>query len=231
MSESVAGEIARVEAPAALIQESLTEFARVLPAGIRKETFGQWALTMLSKVLASPDQRQREAWERVLSNGAGLTSVAVALKECASLGLQPGSEYHLVPFGATVTGITDYKGEIRLITNAERCSVITQLVHQADSFAMISANIPPRHQPPKGADGEPDWFSDDRGPVVGGYAFADYGGGRFSQVIHMREGEFLRHREKARSKAIWDEWPESMRVKTLVHQLRKFVQWSPEWRQ
>jgi predicted phage-related endonuclease len=27
-----------------------------------------------------------------------------------------------------------------------------------------------------------------------------------------------------------DAWPEAYRLKTLVHQLRKWVSWSPEWR-
>jgi hypothetical protein len=30
---------------------------------------------------------------------------------------------------------------------------------------------------------------------------------------------------------VWNEWPESMRLKTLVHQLRKWVPWSAEVRQ
>lgn len=224
MSEqTVSGAVARVQAPAALINESLVEFARVLPAGISRERFGQWAMTMLSKALASPDQRQREAWERVLDPGnqAGQLSVAVALKECAALGLEPGREYHLVPFGMTVTGITDYKGEIRLINNWEPCSVIAMLVHKVDKFVMTGANIPPKH--------DADWFGD-RGPVVGGYAYVDYGGGRYSLVTRMSEADFEKHKAVAKTKLVWDAWPDSMRLKTLVHALRKMVPWAMERR-
>jgi len=221
MTETVSNTVARVEAPAALIQASLTEFARVLPAGVPKEKFGQWALTMMSKALASPDDKQRLAWERVLGNGAGQASVAVALKECASLGLEPGREYHLVPFGLAVTGITDYKGEIRLITNHEPCSVIAMLVHQEDKLVMTGANIPPKH--------DADWFGD-RGPVIGGYSYVDYGGGRYSLVTRMSEAEFLKHREVAKTKLVWDTWGGPMRIKTLVHATRKMVPWSAERR-
>lgn len=213
--------MALVQAPGALIEGNLAEFGKILPASVRPEMFGRWALSVLKKGLASPDGKQAEAWGRVLhpDNPAGLASVMAALLDCASLGLEPGREYHLVPFGGTVTGITDYKGEIRLITNAVRDSVVAaQLVRQADEFHLIGANIPPRH--------EADWFGD-RGEIAGGYAYVDYGG-RFSQVVRMSEAEFARHRDKAKTKTVWDEWPEAMRVKTLVHQLRKLVPWSAE---
>ena len=73
MSETVSQAVARVQAPAELINTALVEFARVLPAGIDKAKFGQWALTMMSKALSSPEDRQRLAWEKVLNpaNTAG----------------------------------------------------------------------------------------------------------------------------------------------------------------
>lgn len=219
MSESVAGAVARVQAPANVITTYLDEFAKLLPADIPAVKYEAWALRMIQRALSDP--KQHEAWGRVLAsdNPAGLASVVSALKDCASLGLEPGREYHLVPFGATVTGITDYKGEIRLITNVGRdITVVAQLVREKDDFHMIGANIQPRHVA--------DWFGD-RGEIIGGYAFCDWAG-HTSQVVRMSEAEFLKHREKAKTKQVWDEWPEPMRVKTLVHQLRKLVPWSPE---
>ena len=230
MSETVSQAVARVQAPADLINTALVEFARVLPADVSREKFGQWALTMMSKALSSPDDRQRLAWEKVLNpaNQAGQMSVLSALKECAALGLEPGREYHVVPFGSTATGITDYKGEIRLISNWEPCSVVAMLVRAEDKFHMTGANIPPTH--------DADWFGD-RGPVIGGYAFVDYGNGRFSLVYRLPEtspdpaaDSFLKHREVAKTKAVWDAWGEQMRLKTLVHGVRKSVPWAPERR-
>jgi recombination protein RecT len=228
MSETVSDAVARVSAPVSLVEASLAEFAKILPKAVDPERFGRWALTCLRNGLNSP--KQREAWERVLNpaNEAGRLSVMSALMDSASLGLEPGREYHLVPFGSTVTGITDYKGEVKLITNHEPSSVIAMLVHQYDDFHMTGANIPPRH--------DADWFGN-RGAVVGGYAYVDYGSGRYSLVARMRElpdqddpmaDSFQKHREVAKTKAVWDEWPEPMRCKTLVHQLRKMVPWAAE---
>lgn len=228
MSESVSSEIARIEVPVSLITAELASFARVLPPTISKDAFATWSLNMLAKALASPDEKQLKAWERVLhpANGAGLTSVIVALKQCAELGLRPGSEYHLVPFGSTVTGITDYHGEVRLITNHEPCSVIAQLVRENDKFAMYGANIPPKH------DYDP-WKA--RGPIVGGYAYVAYGGDRYSLVVFMPKSSedpdantFDKHMAVAKTQAVWNQWYEAMCLKTLVHAVRDFVPWSSE---
>lgn len=228
MTDSVSTEIARVHVPEDLIKAELASFGRVLPSGISKDMFATWALTMLSKALASPDEKQLRAWERVLhpANGAGLTSVVVALRECAELGLRPGSEYYLVPYGGTCQGITGYKGEIRLITNHEPSTVVARLVRQNDKYFRTGANIPPKH--------DYEEFGD-RGPVTGGYAYVDYGAGRYSLVYALPEqssapdmDSFARHKAKAATAALWDQWPEQFRIKTLVHGVRKMVPWSAE---
>lgn len=222
MTETVSSAVARVKAPAELIENSLGSFAKMLPAAIPAERFGRWAIVMMTRALNDP--KQYEAWSRVLhpDNEAGRLSVMSALMDSASLGLEPGREYHLVPFGHVVSGMTDYKGEIKLITNAEPSSVIAMLVHELDRFHMIGANIPPSH--------DADWFAD-RGPIVGGYAYVDYGG-RYSLVVRMSEADFLAHRAKSktagRPDSPWQEWPEAMRSKTLVHQVRKMVPWAAE---
>jgi recombination protein RecT len=186
-------------------------WADVLPAHIGPARFQRWALTLMQK----PDMIE------VARTPEGQLSIVTALLDCASLGLEPGRTYHLVKLGGTVTGITDYKGEIELINRADPAAcVVAMLVRKADEFAMRGANVPPLHTA--------DWFSDDRGEVTGGYAYVDYGGGRYSQVIRMSEQDFLRHRGKAKTKNVWDEWPEAMRLKTLIHQLRKWVRWSTE---
>lgn len=221
--ETVTGAVARQVPLEPVLAELRPEFSKILPAHIGPERFERWTVTMLRNALRG---KQAEAWERVLKSPAGQLSVFSAFMDCAALGLEPGRTYHLVPFGGEVAGITDYKGEIQLITNAERCSVVAMLVRKGDNFFMSGANIPPQHSPVDG-----DWFNDEaRGPTVGGYAYVDYGGQRYSLVTRMSEADFLAHREKAKTKTVWDEWPEAMRLKTLVHQLRKWVPWSPEVR-
>lgn len=191
-------------------------FAPVLPSSLPAEKFQRWAVHLLGK----PELTE------VARTDAGRLSIVKALMDCASLGLEPGREFHLVKYGEIVKGITDYKGEIRLITNARRCSVIAQLVREGDKFYMRAANSPPLHEPP---DDTPDAWFDDTRPVIGGYAYADYGQDEISLVIRMSEATFLKHRAKATTKNVWDEWPEEMRLKTLAHQLRKWVPWSAEW--
>ena len=212
MTESQTITAAVEKASGAIRMVEAQNFAPVLPRGLAPEKFQRWAVHLLS----------RPELVDVAKTDPGRLSIVKALMDCASLGLEPGREYHLVPFGGLVTGVTDYKGEIRLITNAQRCVVVAQLVHKADTFHMIGANIPPRHAAP-----DDDWFAD-RGPVTGGYAYADFGSGLCSMVVTMNEAEFLHHRDKAKTKSVWDEWPEPQRLKTLVRQLRKWVPWSPE---
>jgi len=218
--ETVTAAVAKQVPLQPLIEQYQAEFAKVLPRHVGVERFERWSVGVLRKGLAG---KQAEVWQRVLTQPPGQLSVMAALMDCASLGLEPGRTYHLVPFGGEVTGITDYKGEIQLITNARpHAVVVAQLVRKADDFAMVGANVPPRH--------EADWFAVDRGPVTGGYAFVDYGSGMYSLVIRMGEEEFGKHRDKAKTKQVWDEWPDAMRLKTLVHQLRKWVPWSAEVR-
>ena len=239
MTDSVAGEVARIQAPAEveqMIKGELAAFGRTLPNGISRDAFGTWAVRMLTKALNDrSNPKQLEAWHRVLDPGneAGRLSVIVALRECAELGLRPGSEYHLVPFGNTVTGITDYHGEIRLITNHEPCSVVVELVRKGDKFVRLGANIPPKHE------FDP-WMS--RGPIVGGYCYVAYPGDRYSLVVFMPksapvndDGEpdpdvdcFDAHQALAKTQAIWKASYEAMCKKTLVHAERDFVPWSAE---
>ena len=207
MSETVGQAVAEVQAAPRMLDES--RWADVLPAHIGPAKFQRWALTLMQR----PDLIECTHTEH------GRLSIVTALLDCASLGLEPGRTYHLVPYKGIVKGMTDYKGEIELIWNAVQRPVIAQLVHQGDDFHMTGANMPPKH--------DAEWFGD-RGPVIGGYAYVDYGGELYSQVIRMSETDFLVHRAKAQTVKVWDEWPEPMRLKTLVHQLRKWVPWSAE---
>src|SRR5215469_15004919 len=210
MSETVTQAVEKTGGIVAQIDRQAIEWAKVLPAHLGPEKYHRWALTAVRDPSVAA----------VMGTDEGRLSVMAALMDCASLGLEPGRTYHLVKFGGVVTGIVDYKGEIELITNANpRAVVVAQLVREKDEFHLTGANVPPRH--------EADWFGD-RGEIIGGYAFTEWGNGMFSLVVRMSEADFLKHKSKARTKNVWDEWPEQMRLKTLVHQLRKWVPWSAE---
>ena len=209
---TVSGAVAEVTAAPKMI--SPDTFAQVLPQHVGPEKFTRWALTLLK------DPKLAE----VARTDAGRLSIMSALMDCASLGLEPGRTYHLVPFKGVVTGIVDYKGEVQLVWNAVQRPVVASLVYSKDDFAVRGANVPPLH--------EGNWFSEDgRGSIKGGYAYVDYGQQLYSLVVYMPEADFLHHKAKAQTQNVWDEWPEAMRLKTLVHQLRKWVPWSAEVRQ
>ena len=209
---TVSTAVAEVQASSKMLDES--RWADVLPAHIGPAKFQRWALGVMQK----PDLIE------VARTPQGQLSIVTAFLDCATLGLEPGRTYHLVPYKGKVTGITDYKGEVQLIWNAVQRPVIASLVYSKDDFAIRGANVPPLH--------EGDWFAEDgRGAIKGGYAYVDYGQQMYSLVVYMSEADFLRHKAKAQTKNVWEEWPESMRLKTLVHQLRKWVPWSAEVRQ
>jgi phage RecT family recombinase len=212
MTETVAQAAELATVVPRMLDES--RWADVLPAHIGPAKFQRWALGIMQK----PDLME------VARTPMGQLSIVTAFLDAATLGLEPGREYHLVPYKGVVKGFTDYKGEVKLIWNAVQRPVIASLVYSKDTFRMVGANLPPVH--------EADWFAEEgRGHVIGGYAYVDYGGGLYSLVIRMTEAEFRKHRDKAQTKNVWDEWPESMRLKTLVHQLRKWTPWSAEVRQ
>ena len=212
MSETVGQAVEQAQAAPRMLDES--RWADVLPGHIGASKFQRWALGIM----------QRPELVEVARTPAGQLSIVTALLDCATLGLEPGRTYHLVPYKGVVKGITDYKGEVELIWRAVQRPVIASLVYSKDDFAIRGANVPPLH--------EGDWFAEDgRGNICGGYASVDYGQQVYSLVVYMSEADFLKHRAKAQTRNVWDEWPESMRLKTLVHQLRKWVPWSAEVRQ
>src|SRR5215469_8412622 len=187
MSETVTQAADRTTGIIAQIDRQAIEWAKVLPAHLGPEKYHRWALTAVRDPSVAA----------VMATDEGRLSVMSALMDCASLGLEPGRTYHLVKFGGVVTGIVDYKGEIELITNANPAAcVVAMLVREKDTFGLRGANIPPLH--------EADWFGD-RGHVIGGYAYVDFGGayadvggihydGRYSLVVRMSEAQFEKHR-------------------------------------
>ena len=185
-------ELAKPVALQPMIEQYAGEFGKILPTHIGQERYARWCLTFLRHAVAEPatdaQRRQVEAWHKVLASPMGQLSVMRALMDCASLGLEPGRTYHLVPFKGQVTGITDYKGEIELIYRAGRFPVVAQLVREQDTFGMRGANTPPLH--------EADWFGS-RGEIVGGYAYCQFRPDVYSLVVIMTEADFRQQDRKS----------------------------------
>lgn len=156
-------------------------------------------------------------------------SFMAALSECARLGLTPGDGYALTFRGNDIVGVVEYTGELSLIYRTGQVrTVIAEVVFTNDDFAR---GVHP-HDPPTFAPGNDGRFPGDkaRGEPEGGFAYAVFNDGGTSRVVYMARDEVMLHREAAATKRIWDGpfW-KSMWLKTLVHELKKWVPSSPEY--
>lgn len=208
------------QSTAALLAAYAQDFAAVLPStGVNAATFIRRAQGQLRR-------------DRALASAAqgNPGSYFAALLDCASLGHEPGSgAYHLVVFGGTVTGIEDYKGKIDRIYRAGQVSTIkAEIVYAADRFEFNPArDARPTH--------EIDWDASDRGQMRLAYAFAEMRDGSTSKVVVLNRAAIEKHRKESRgsdsAKSPWVKWPESMWLKTAVHELEKWIPSSSEYRE
>jgi recombination protein RecT len=157
-------------------------------------------------------------------------SLLVALRDCARLGHQPGTdEYALTVRGGGVLGIEQYQGVIhRMYQAGAVLSVHAEVVTKQERLERRDP-LPPIHHVPDG-----DWMARDiRVPNLKGvYAYAILEGGVCSRVVVMGAAQVMTHREKAATKAIWDgDFGVSMWLKTGAHELEKWVPTSASYRQ
>jgi len=204
-------------------------FERLLPEGVDGNTFVGLAMAALFKAPKTAEVAMRNP-----------ESLIIALRECAGLGLMPGTdEYALTVRKGAVAGIIQYQGHIKRMYNFGTVqSVHAEVIVRGERFIKQDP-LPPIHDvadwnmrdtrvdiPPTEAGGYAVHDSDDE-PVpnlTGAYAFAMLDGGRCSRVVHMGRAEIMRHRAKAEMYAIWDgPFGASMWLKTVVHELEKWV--------
>lgn len=204
------------QGPGALVKQYESDIALVLPSHVKPEQFVRIAQGVLRR-------------DRNLANIAqkNIGSFMTAVLDCARLGLEPGDTYHFVAYGNAITGIRDYKGEIELIYRAGAvASVKAELVYANDQFAWDPGTMErPEHHA--------DWFAD-RGDLIGAYAYGVMKDGSTSRVILMNRTEIEKHRAVSKSSksssSPWVKWEGSMWLKTVIHELYKWVPKSPEFR-
>lgn len=231
---TVTGAVAKREnGPGALIARYSGDFATVLPSHIKPETFVRLAQGLL--------RRDAKLAEVAAKNPA---SFLAALLDCARLGHEPGTDaYALVPFGDEIQGIEQYQGEIERMYRAGAVSTVKAEVVRANDFYDFdprSMDVPD-HRPgwyctdPAGQTRHARFLSDeDRGALVGVYAYAQFPNGATSRVVEMGKAEIEQHKAEAkganRSDSPWVKWEKSMWLKTSVHELEKWVPTSAEYR-
>jgi recombination protein RecT len=163
-------------------------------------------------------------------------SFLAALSDCARQGLVLGETYHIAgPFkdedtgGVYCVGMRDYKGEIELMYRSGGVkTVVYDVIRQRDTFKR--GRHP--HDPPEFAPLDEGLASEeDRGEIRGAFAYAILESGLPSRVVVMGMDELMRHRNAAKTKKLWDgPWKISAYLKTVIHELRKAVPISAEFR-
>ncbi|MFI6117437.1 recombinase RecT [Kitasatospora sp. NPDC051164] len=216
MTETIASALERRDnGPSALVEQYRGDFTMVLPSHIKPETWVRLAQGVL---------RRDRNLQQVAARNPG--SFMAALLECARLGHEPGTpSFYLVPFGSEVQGIEGYRGKIDRIYRAGAVASITaEVVYERDEYHFKPGpNSVPDHTP---------WDGEDPGPLVRVYAYAQMKDGSLSRVVRLNRSQVERHMRESRGwdkpSSPWKRWPESMWLKTALHELEKWVPSSTE---
>ena len=223
MTQTVGSAVATRDAsPSALVQQHRDDFAQVLPSHIKPETWTRLAVGALRR-----DPKLNQAAQ----NDPG--ALMVALLDAARKGLEPGTEqYYLTPRKERgvlkIKGIEGYQGIIERIYRAGAASsVIVEAVRENDRFEYT----PGRHDRPIH---EIDWFGEDRGQLVGVYAYAVMRDGAVSKVVVLNKAKVMEAKAKSDgANSEYSPWNqgdgEAMWLKTAARRLEKWVPTSSEY--
>lgn len=224
---------ARDNSPRGLIEQYSGDFATVLPSHIKPETWVRVAQGALKKGRKAQGDRlgRFELEVAAANNPAAFLS---ALLDAARQGLEPGThQYYLTPRKVKgqleILGIRGYQGEVELIYRAGAVSsVILNVVREKDSYRYRRGlDEVPVHEYPNFAGEE------ERGPIIGVYAYARMKDGAVSQVVELGRSYIAKVKAVSQGSdgqySPWTNWEESMWLKTAAHQLQKWVPTSAEY--
>jgi recombination protein RecT len=209
----------RDDTPTTTIANYQGDFAQVLPATFKPETFVR---------LAQGALRQNPKLMRAAQ--ANPASLLVALLEAARLGHEPATDdYYLRPLGGkdgpSVQGIEGYKGIVKRMFNSGAVdSVVAEAVYDHDRFDWEPGKMRvPEHQA--------DWFGD-RGLCIGSYAYAVFKGGGVSKVVVVGRNRIKRAKDASdgvnSNFSPWRNDYEKMVIKTALRDLEPYVPKSAE---
>lgn len=214
----------RDNGPAAQIEAYRSEYAALVPSHINAD---QWVRLAIGAI------RGNEDLMKAAQNDIGV--FLRELKTAARLGLEPGTEqFYLTArkskahgHAEIIKGIVGYQGIVELIYRAGAASsVIVEAVRANDTFHYT----PGRDERPVH---EIDWFGDDRGPLVGVYAYAVMKDGATSKVVVLNRKRVMELKAKSDSRnsqySPWNTNEEAMWLKSAVRQLAKWVPTSAEY--
>lgn len=203
--ETVTNAVARRDTgPGAMIKQYSDDFQMVLPEHVKPATFVRLAQGVLRRDAKLAQLAQRNP-----------ASLMAALLECARLGHDPGTTaFWLVPYGSEIQGIEGYTGIIERIFRAGAVSSVkAELVYAKDHYRFnpTTMAVP---------DFQPDDFADDRGELIGAFAYAELKDGGTSRVVRINR-KYI-DKVKAESKGSnspsspWTKWFDQMVLKGLA---------------
>lgn len=103
-------------------------------------------------------------------------------------------------------------------------NIIYELVYSKDEFAVLKKSSDQKIDSYEFKIKEP--F--DRGSVIGGFGYIEYSDNSKNILVLVSEKEFLSSKSDAQSKKFWNNHPEKMRLKTLVHRTTEHIKLDPE---
>jgi recombination protein RecT len=225
MTTTIGNAIAtRDNGPAARIEQYRDEYAALMPSHINPD---QWVRMAVGAI------RGDDKLTKAATNDLGV--FLRELRTAARLGLEPGTEqFYLTPRKSKahrgafiIKGIVGYQGIIELIYRAGAVSsVIVETVRANDQFRYV----PGRDERPVH---EVDWFGEDRGDLVGVYAYAVMKDGATSKVVVLNRRQVMEAKAKsdgAHSEySPWKTSEDAMWLKTGARRLAKWVPTSAEY--
>lgn len=148
-------------------------------------------------------------------------SLMSAVMKTAQLGLEPGVTMHLIPYGAKVNAIPDFKGLVELARRSGQISEIyAETIHENDNFDIQHG----LHRDLKHSFK----FGEKRGKVIGSYAVARFkDGGVHFVAMDIEQINKIKNRAKYFNK-VWDTDFEEMCKKTAIRRLSKLLPLSNE---
>lgn len=197
--------------------------APVIVQQVLSENFKKQLALAVPKHL-NADRMARIAATEVRKNKALLntepTSFLGSVMQAAQLGLEPGSalgQAYLVPYGNQCQLIIGYKGMIDLARRSGQVlSLNAYAVREGDDFNFQLGLKPDIHHVPS--------LEADRikKPITYVYAVATLKGGGYQFEV-MSRAEIEAVKAKAKSKNIWNSYPEEMAKKTVIRRLFKYL--------
>jgi recombination protein RecT len=144
-------------------------------------------------------------------------SIAVALGQCAQLGLDIGITGHLVPYGKACTFVADYKGYIELMCKAGARKVEAYVVREGEKFEVERGTSPRLFHQPLGNSAK---------RITHAYAVVWFRGGETQfEVMTADEIEAIRAKSKQWARGDLPEW---YARKCVIRRVAKYVPKSPE---